>query len=38
VAERHKRDGGQRDVAEVGKNWCGGAWYVAKKEVEVLQT
>ena len=38
MAERHKRDGGQRDVAEVGKNWCGGAWYVAKKEVEVLQT
>jgi len=37
VAERHKRDGGWRDVAEVGKNWWGGAKYVAKKEVEVRE-
>jgi len=36
-AERHKRDGGQRDVAEVGKNWWGGAKYMAKKEVEVCK-
>jgi len=37
VTERHQRDGGQRDVAKVGKNWWGGAKCVAKKEVEVCK-